>query len=142
MDKKQFKDLLDITHKNLVNLTATKGNEYSRDIDQLANFKRQAAELNMSSLKVLMVYLNKHLDSIKFYVKTEQVLSEPIGGRIDDAILYLMLLKGLILDNQMELIQPTGRTLSGQIHPKAPQSQEPMNAHAQTTNTHPQFELR
>ena len=49
MDKKQFKELLDNTHKTLVNLTAGKGEEYSRDSDQLANFKRQAEELNATT---------------------------------------------------------------------------------------------
>lgn len=142
MDKKQFKDLLDTTHKTLVNLTATKGDEYSRDTDQLANFKRQAEELNATPEKILMVYLNKHLDSIKSFVKTGKVLSEPIEGRIDDAILYLILLKGIVQDDQSRFCQPTGRTLSGQIHPMSRQFQESGNVDDQIIGIRPQFELK
>lgn len=142
MDKKQFKELLDNTHKTLVNLTAGKGEEYSRDSDQLANFKRQAEELNATPEKILMVYLNKHLDAIKSFVKTGKVYSEPIEGRIDDAILYLILLKGIVQDDQSRFSQSNGRTLSGQIHPKPPQPLTVTSAQIQTENTRPSFELK
>ena len=124
MNKQQFRTLLDDVHRNLVNLTATKGEEYSGDADQLSNFKRQAAELGMEPEKVLMVYLSKHLDAIKSYTRTKKEFSEPIEGRINDAILYLILLTGLISDRRSELNPPTDKMLSGGIHPTAPQSQD------------------
>ncbi|MEK9630239.1 MAG: hypothetical protein VW076_00015 [Synechococcus sp.] len=83
--------------ERLINLTDTKGREYANSDDQLANFKRLSEQLGLSSEKVIMVYLAKHLDSIHSYVRNpEQDLSEPIDGRIDDAILYLILLKASI----------------------------------------------
>ena len=142
MHKIEFRCLIDSVYLSLIDLTTTKGEEYSRDADQLANFKRQAEELNATPEKILMVYLNKHLDSIKSFVKTGKVHSEPIEGRIDDAILYLILLKGIVQDDQNRFYRPTGRTLSGQIHPAPPQSQESSSTRGQTEDTHLQFELK
>ena len=85
------------TTERLVDLTRTKGREYANSDDQLANFKRLGEQLGLSPEKVIMVYMTKHLDSIHSYVRNpEQDLSEPIDGRIDDAILYLILLKASI----------------------------------------------
>jgi len=108
MNKTRFRTLIDQQAVALHNLSASKGEEYSRsDDDQLANFKRQGAEFGMNPEQVLAIYLNKHLDSIKTWVKnqtlpTQPVLSEPIEGRIDDAILYLLLLKAMIVEKKEE----------------------------------------
>ena len=101
MTNNEFKVLLGVQYAELLKMTATKGREYTNDnTDQLINFKEQAAELGMRPEQVLMVYLNKHLSAIKSYVRTGQVHSEPIEGRITDAILYLVLLRGLITDGR------------------------------------------
>ncbi|MEK9632039.1 MAG: hypothetical protein VW076_09230, partial [Synechococcus sp.] len=94
----EFKTLyLAATLERLMDLTDTKGREYANSDDQLANFKRLSEQLGLSPEKVIMVYLTKHLDSISSFVRNpEQDLSEPIDGRIDDAILYLSLLKACI----------------------------------------------
>lgn len=80
--------------------TATsKGNEYSGLEDTHANFKRLADKLDMPAEKVLMVYMTKHLDSIDSYIKSgmkNDTLTEPIRGRIIDAINYLSLLAAYI----------------------------------------------
>lgn len=126
MDNKEFKRLLESTYCTLESLTDSKGKEYSRDADQLMNFKRQAAELGVSPLVVLAVYLNKHLDAVKSFIKNGREFSEPIEGRIDDAILYLILLKALISDlrnqpSQSTVQQPMiyGRTMADLSQPKA-----------------------
>ena len=106
MKKARFKVLIDEQAKALHALTASKGEEYARsDDDQLANFKRQAVEFGMMPEKILGVYLNKHLDSIKIYIKHKSpdsvyALAEPIEGRIDDAILYLLLLKAMVVEEK------------------------------------------
>lgn len=105
MNTNEFIALIDQQHTLMMRLTESKGQEYARSKDQLANFKRQGEELGTTPEQILMVYLNKHIDSIKSYVKKlgsdEPItLSEPIEGRIDDAVLYLVLLKGLILDRE------------------------------------------
>jgi len=97
MNKAEFQGILDATSHTLDTLTESKGREYANSTDQLANFKRLSAQLGLTKEQVVMVYLSKHLDSIHSYVKNpSQDLSEPIDGRIDDAILYLVLLKACI----------------------------------------------
>ena len=142
MNKNQFRLLLDATHKRMVNLTASKGEEYSRDADQLANFKRLAAELGLEPEVVWAVYFTKHIDAVKSFVKTRKEFSEPIEGRIDDAILYLILLKGLISDRRNGLIRPTGQPLSFEILSETPHGPKSGNDHGQKEDTRPQFELK
>jgi hypothetical protein len=104
MNRNDMYSLIKETHDSLFAISNSKGEEYaSNDTDRLANFKRLAQELDIDARAVLLVYLTKHLDSIQTYCKdvnggNPRNLSEPIEGRIDDAILYLILLKGLIRD--------------------------------------------
>jgi len=105
MNTKQFSESIDLLCKRLHHLTDTKGEEYKRrDQDQFANFNRLARDLKLTREQVLFVYLSKHIDSITTFVvdnaskincPDRPAYSEPIGGRIDDAILYLLLLRGM-----------------------------------------------
>lgn len=142
MDNKEFKRLLESTYCTLESLTDSKGKEYSHDADQLANFKRQAAELGVSPLMVLAVYLNKHLDAVKSFIKNGKEFSEPIEGRIDDAILYLILLKALISDLRSQQSQSNKTPISEQTRQEFLQSLGSKIGHAQITDTRPQFELK
>ena len=96
MNTKDFNMLMSNTFNNLDGISRTKGIEYAGEVDRLANFRRLGLELDLDPEHVLWVYLTKHLDAIRSYLRAHVVLSEPIEGRIDDAILYLILLKGLI----------------------------------------------
>ena len=93
-------------------LTETKGEEYKRsDDNQFANFERGAKDFGVTREVVLSIYLSKHYDAIKTYIKdgmagTRRHYSEPITGRIDDAILYLLLLRGMLDQRPMELVEP------------------------------------
>jgi hypothetical protein len=82
------------TNEKLVELTRTKGREYANDTDQLANFKRLGRMLGLDPAQVAFVYLMKHIDALSSHLRDQdKELSEPISGRIDDAILYLILIK-------------------------------------------------
>lgn len=77
----------------------SKGVEYSQgQEDANSNFKRHAESLGMEPEQVLFVYLGKHMDSITYAIKTGNFfdLSEPIEGRVGDAINYLLILASLI----------------------------------------------
>ncbi len=101
MKKNDFQVLIRTTMQTMLDLTATKGEEYANsNADQHANFKRLAEEMGINPEQVLNVYLSKHLDGIKSFIRTNKVYSEPVEGRIDDAILYLILLKGLLVDRE------------------------------------------
>jgi hypothetical protein len=88
-----------------------KGLEYSGNEDKFANFKKLAAKYNVPVEEIWGVYFTKHIDSIDSFIRKrregkgvteiESGLSEPISGRIADAINYLFILKGMI-DEQRE----------------------------------------
>lgn len=99
--KQQFQEIMEDTFETLRELTATKGEEYSGNQDQLANFRRSANDAGITPAKAWLVFFNKHIDAIKFHVKNLAVrLSEPIEGRIDDAILYLLLYKAYVIESK------------------------------------------
>lgn len=106
MKKSDFRNLLQEVSTSLIGLTESKGQEYANSSEsQTANFERQAVALGLPPEAVLMVYLSKHIDSIQCYIRHLQgkagyVSSEPIEGRISDAILYLCLLRALVEDRK------------------------------------------
>ena len=71
--------------------------EYAQSEDNVfANFERIAKSVDTDRKKVLMVYLLKHIDGISAYTKGHQSQREDVTGRITDAIVYLMLLWGMV----------------------------------------------
>jgi hypothetical protein len=91
-------DLLAQKHiQNVLDLNRTKGADYATDDDVLVNFKRGGERLGLTSLQVWGTYAGKHIDAIFAFVRNNGKLeSEPIGSRIDDLMVYLLLLAGLI----------------------------------------------
>lgn len=104
MNTEQFRKTIDELHDRMVALTASKGEEYKRREDnQFANFERGARALGLTREQVLLVYASKHFDSIVTYVKDHargevREYAEPITGRIDDLILYMLLFRGMVED--------------------------------------------
>ena len=80
----------------VIRMKDTKGKEYANLESRFANFDRCAAKKGVSRLVVAGIYLDKHLDAIDSFIRTKKVMSEPIRGRIVDAITYLTLLAGMI----------------------------------------------
>lgn len=77
--------------------------EYARKSDDVhANFKRVGEYLNLPAEKTLMVYLLKHIDGIAAYIDGHKSQREAVEGRITDAIVYLFLLYGLVVDEDKE----------------------------------------
>jgi hypothetical protein len=117
MKASRFRETINELHKRLIDLTVTKGEEYKRREDsQFANFDRCAAELGLTREQVLMVYLNKHLNSIVVYTKDSaaggnKAYAEPIVGRIDDSILYLLILRGMVEDRELAATAALSATL-------------------------------
>ena len=101
--------------------------EYSHDsTDVFANFTRVGNLLDESRQKVLMTYMLKHIDGIAAYVKGHKSQREDVRGRITDSIVYLMLLRGMIEeddgtvywkegDKDMRDVQERLKTSSGGI---------------------------
>lgn len=81
----------------------SKNDDYGRK-QPLSNFYEAAERLNLSPLQVWGVYFDKHLQAIHSYTSNGKVESEPIEGRIQDCIGYLLLLRALIRDKNEDKI--------------------------------------
>jgi hypothetical protein len=103
-DTFSHQDYLSIFHETwnrCEELGKLKGGEYAGDYDRLANFRRAAANIDLPMEVIWYVYCSKHWDAITQYVKdittnTERTRLEPIEGRIDDIIVYMILLKCMV----------------------------------------------
>ena len=74
--------------------------EYAMNEDNVfANFERISDTLHISREKVLMVYLLKHIDGISAYIKGHKSQRESVEGRLTDAIVYLMLLWSMVIED-------------------------------------------
>lgn len=87
--------------------------DYTEDSkDVLANFKRQAEEIDISALKVWYVFFRKHVAAIASFCKDpDRKASEPIMGRVCDAMNYLELLMGLVQERN-EIKMKEGEDIS------------------------------
>ena len=71
--------------------------EYAHTNDNaFANFERGADDIGVDRKQVLWVYAMKHKDGISSWLKGHTSQREPVEGRINDLIVYLMLLRGMI----------------------------------------------
>lgn len=82
-------------------LSHKKGGEYAGDDDRLANFRRNGAALGLPMETVWAVYAGKHWDAIQQFIKDqrsgkERERLEPITGRVDDLLVYLLLFKAML----------------------------------------------
>jgi len=77
--------------------------EYAHHLSNaFANFDRLAEDLGMDRKMVLWVYAMKHRDGIAAYIKGHKSQREDVRGRINDLIVYLCLLRGMI-DEEEEI---------------------------------------
>lgn len=106
MNNRDFETLVAGTVTKMKALIEVKGAEYAgHNVDRLANFKRGAGLTGCTPLQVSLIYLSKHYDAVSNYIKDraagrEIVSSEPIEGRLDDIIVYCLLIKGLIAEDR------------------------------------------
>tara|TARA_R110000744_G_scaffold110434_1_gene208313 strand:- start:5957 stop:6418 length:462 start_codon:yes stop_codon:yes gene_type:complete len=82
----------------------TKGEEYTvGDEDKFKNFKSIAERVKTTPERVALIYLLKHMDSIRNYILNgTQPSDESITGRIQDARNYLLLLGGMIAEDTID----------------------------------------
>ena len=102
MKVRDFFTWMDTEVEKECSIMYNKGKEYTvSSEDKLKNFKSIANRLNMKPENVLLVYLLKHMDSIRNYVFTgTEACEESISGRIRDARNYLILLHAMILETK------------------------------------------
>ena len=91
--------------KRAEQLFTTKNSEYGDSGDILANFRRLAQQQELPMSTVWMMLAGKHMDSIQQYVKDVRNgkgrnRTEPVAARIDDLIVYSMLLLAIVSEEQ------------------------------------------
>lgn len=70
--------------------------EYAHDTSSpFANFERGAKDMGIDRKQVLWVYAMKHKDGIAAAIKGHTSQREDVRGRINDLIVYLLLLRGI-----------------------------------------------
>ena len=102
MDWEHFNNMVDaiwITGKLVLN---DKGHSYAHSGNPFANFERLSNILGTDRKKILLVYLFKHIDAITAYINGQYMDTEPVQGRIVDAINYLTILYAMIEEENKE----------------------------------------
>jgi hypothetical protein len=75
--------------------------EYAHNKDNVfANFERVANSLDINRQQALAVYLLKHVDGVMSYIQGHKSQREDVRGRITDIIVYLMLLWGMVEEDE------------------------------------------
>ena len=98
MKKDDFINLMNNMHEEEKEEHLKKNADYAdrNGINILANFERVAQNLNITPQMALLIYMEKHMDAIRTYIRFGSVMSEPIEGRIKDARVYLSLLRAMV----------------------------------------------
>ena len=91
--------------KRAEQLFTSKNSEYGDNGDILANFRRLAQQQDLPMSTVWMMLAGKHMDSIQQYVKDVRASkgrnrTEPMSARIDDLIVYSILLLAIVNEEQ------------------------------------------
>ena len=108
-----FDDIVAHTFAIVDYLAVVKGGEYAHAGDRLDNFRRQARDLDLCMEQTWRIYAGKHWDAITTYIRDMQTgrnrpRSEPITGRVDDLIVYLILFKAILYERGQYTIPPKG----------------------------------
>lgn len=96
----EFMEYLERQFEAIRSLHASKGHDYTHEADALANL-RDRPEIGVTGRQALWIFLDKHLRAVQTYIRDGQVESEPIETRIQDAVLYLLLLGALVEEQQV-----------------------------------------
>jgi len=114
MTASEYKQMRDEFLKATLELSDNKRIEYTEGnhMDNvLWNFENSAKDVDSTPMKVLVIFLNKHLSSLKSYFRTGKEFSESIEGRIMDIINYLLLLVAMIRSEREKSDLPQDRSI-------------------------------
>lgn len=100
MTKEDLKNVMDRVIQEIQSLCEAGQKEYAGGENAFGNFERIASRIDTSREKVLWTYLTKHLDGIESHIKGHISQREPVEGRINDAIVYLIILRGMVEDSK------------------------------------------
>lgn len=118
LTRKMMNNLITDTAYEMHRLNRVKGHDYTQGSeDAFANFKECAEEIkdiNDPAFQTWAILWLKHKAALWTYLEGKPIkdTSEPPEKRIDDMILYLMLLKGEIMSREGKLVEKVSEDLS------------------------------
>lgn len=100
--KQQMKEFMEkVFNEEIMKLREAGQNEYTHNSgNAFDNFERAGAELNLDRKKVLWIFFSKHKDGVASYLNGYVSQRENVRGRINDMIVYLFLLRGMIEEDE------------------------------------------
>lgn len=106
MTKSELAELMERVFNDEIMWTREQGQkEYAHKEDNaFDNFDRLANELGIDPEQVLWVYAMKHKDGIASYINGHKSQRESVTGRINDLIVYLFLLRGMVERREKETV--------------------------------------
>lgn len=136
MQSEQFNHLVETTLNDVRQILVAKGIEYvpgGEEQDRFHNFEVSAAFNQQRTTEALWGFLTKHLVSLSDMVKVDSTdhTMEKWEEKIHDAIIYLILLKGIVKendDNVEDLKTKIVENLGGDVHIHGGPSEQQMMA--------------
>lgn len=75
--------------------------EYAHQDDRpFRNFEELGVELGLPRDKVLWIYARKHIDGIVAHINGHRSQRESVKGRLNDLIVYMVLLRAMIEEDE------------------------------------------
>lgn len=111
----QWADLLARSVEKIQSLAELKGGEYAPGADRLGNFRKAGEEQGLPMETIWRVYAGKHWDAISTWCRDlregrERPRLESISERIDDLIVYALLLKAMVEERERDHLQQARQT--------------------------------
>jgi hypothetical protein len=87
----------DVFENEIMALREAGQKEYAHDANNaFANFERASADLGIDRKQILWVFAMKHRDGVQSYFDGHRSQRENVRGRINDLIVYSLILRGMI----------------------------------------------
>lgn len=101
MNQNEMADMMEAVFHECQKLRGAGQKEYAHEgKDAFSNFNRVAERTGLDRKQVLLVYAEKHIDGIHTYVQGHASQREDVRGRINDLIVYMCLLRGMIEEEE------------------------------------------
>jgi hypothetical protein len=101
MTKDELHKFFEETLAHILELKKSKSRDYADDDDALWNVHDVALDTRLYPEKVVQVFMMKHWGVIQRVINENNfVPSEPLDGRIDDMIVYLIILKAMLSERR------------------------------------------
>lgn len=107
MNVEEMRDKMNTVFEECHKLREAGQREYAHDeSDVFANFNEDARENGIDRKVALRVFANKHWRGIAAFVRGHRSQREDVRGRINDMIVYLCLLRGMIDEEDAQEVRP------------------------------------